>query len=206
MGRIIANRDWWLATALLLCVVSSITWYAWNQQRHYRNVLAVKPGVLYRSGQLTRKGLERVLYENNIATVVSLRGNVQQIHTNHDWEESLCFKNFVHFISIPLGSTEQRAHPSPGEAYQLIDSAAQQFLEIMSDPVTYPRPVLIHCLAGVHRTGVMSALFRMEIEGWSKERAIAEMRALGYSDFTSYDPLRDYLVNWQPGRKAFAGK
>lgn len=191
---------YWLSTSLIVCVVTSIAWYAWNQERHYRHVRVVKPGVLYRSGQLTKKGLERVLYENNIATVISLRGNAQGQPSTHHWEEAVCFKNFVHYVSIPLGSTEQRAHPSPGESFQLIDTAARQFLDIMTDPVTYPRPVLVHCLAGVHRTGVMAALFRIEKEGWTKERAIAEMRALGYDDFTSFDPLRDYLIHWKAKR------
>jgi tyrosine-protein phosphatase SIW14 len=200
MFRWTTSWRYWLSTMLLVGVVASIAWYAWNQEHHYRNVRVVKPGVLYRSGQLTKKGLERVLYENNIATVISLRGNTQGQPSTHAWEEAVCFKNFVHYVSIPLGSTEQRTHPSPGESFQLIDGAAKQFLDIMTDPVTYPRPVLVHCLAGVHRTGVMAALFRIEKEGWTRERAIAEMRALGYDDFTSYDPLRDYLLHWKVKR------
>ncbi len=190
---------WRYAFSLLLfsLVAGSIGWYVWNQERHYRNFLAVKEGVLYRSGQLSPKGLERVIYEYNIGTVVSLRGNTQG-KQNHsvEWEEKLCFKNFVHHVALPLGSTEQRAQESPGDSFKLVDNAAQQFLDIMSDPITYPRPILVHCLAGKHRTGMMCALFRIEKQGWTKEQAIAEMKALGYDDFTSYDPVRDYVVNW----------
>lgn len=193
---------WMLSLLLFLLVTSSIGWYAWNQQRHYRNFLTVKAGILYRSGQLSHKGLERVIYEYNIGTVVSLRGNTQgKQNSSVEWEEKLCFKNFVHHVALPLGSTEQRAQNSPGESYKLVESAAQQFLDIMSDPVTYPRPILVHCLAGKHRTGAMAALFRIEKQGWSKEQAIAEMKALGYDDFTSFDPVRDYVVNWSPRQK-----
>ena len=41
--------------------------------------------------------------------------------------------------------------------------------------------MLIHCFAGIHRTGVYCAVYRMDHDGWSNREAIAEMRALGYA-------------------------
>lgn len=200
MRLLVTRWQWCLSLFLTISVACSIGWYAWHQEKYYRNLVTVQPGILYRSGQMTPQGLERIIYEYNIGTVVNLRGSdTLKLSHSTDWEEKLCFKSFIYFVSIPLGSTELRDHSSPGESQQLIDQAAKRFLEIMADPVTYPRPVLVHCLAGVHRTGVMTALYRMEQQGWSKEHAIAEMKALGYHDFTSYDPLRDYLLDWQPG-------
>ena len=105
------------------------------------------------------------------------------------------------YVSIPFSSPENPNSLSPAETDQIIDQAVEKFLDILSDPVTYPRPVLIHCLAGVHRTGLMVALYRIEQQGWRKEQAIDEMRNLGYCDFTSYDPMRDYLFNWIPIRQ-----
>jgi tyrosine-protein phosphatase SIW14 len=198
MKHLTQRWRYYLGLSLLIAVACSITAYAFHQRRHYRNFLVVKPGVLYRSGQLSPKALERILYEHNIGTVISLRGNTQgQQNSSVEWEERLCFKNFVHHIALPLGSTEQRAQVSPGDSFKLVDTAARQFLQIMSDPVTYPRPVLVHCLAGIHRTGVMAALYRIEKQGWTKEQALAEMKALGYDDFIQYDPVRDYVVNWK---------
>ena len=41
-------------------------------------------------------------------------------------------------------------------------------------------PFLIHCMHGADRTGVMSAMFRMVEQGWSKAAALREMREGGY--------------------------
>ncbi|HMP15513.1 MAG TPA: tyrosine-protein phosphatase [Gemmatales bacterium] len=187
---------------LLVWVIFSISAYARFQNRNLRNFLVVDPGVLYRSGQLSAKGLAKILYEHNIGTVINLRGNSQgQQNASVIMEEEVCFKNFVQHVTLPLGSTEQRAQATAEEAHALVDKAAQQFLQILSDPITYPRPILVHCLAGIHRTGVMAALYRMEIQGWSKEHALAEMKALGYDNFVQYDPVRDYVVHWSPTPK-----
>lgn len=193
---------WLLSFFLLLGVLGSISGYAYYKNRSYRNLQTVKAGVMYRSGQLSPKVLERVIYEYNIGTVINLRG-ADPVHQNDSVlrEEQLCFRNFTQFVSIPLGSTEQRKPVSPGEAHELIEQAVQQFLDVLNDPVNYPRPILVHCLAGIHRTGVMIALYRMEHEGWTKEQALAEMRDQGYKELNQYDPLRDYVQAWTVKRK-----
>jgi tyrosine-protein phosphatase SIW14 len=189
-----------LALAFLCCL--TIAWYAYAQEKRYRNLHTVRPGVLYRSGQLTREGLERVLHELNIRTLVNLRArDAKRENDTTGWEADVCEKNFLHFVAIPLGSPEQPEKITRAQAERTIDNAVRLFLAVMDSPERYPRPVLVHCLGGVHRTGVMAAIYRMEYEGWSKEQALKEMQDLGYRDFKSYDPLRDYALNWTPLRE-----
>jgi protein tyrosine/serine phosphatase len=186
----------------------SIAWYSRSQERDYRNLHTVKEGVLYRCGQLTPKGLERALHELNIGTLVNLRArDAKRANDTTEWEAKLCEKNFLHFVAIPLGSPEQPDKVTRADAERIIEDSVRQFLAILDSPERYPRPILVHCLGGVHRTGVMVAIYRMEYEGWSKEKALAEMRDLGYRDFESYDPLRDYALNWTSlrERKAKSG-
>ena len=38
------------------------------------------------------------------------------------------------------------------------------------------RPVYVHCAGGRHRTGVMTAVYRMEQAGWTPDQAFAEMK------------------------------
>jgi arylsulfatase A-like enzyme len=54
-----------------------------------------------------------------------------------------------------------------------------RFLEATTEPAS--KPVFFHCLKGEDRTGVMAAIFRIQVQGWSEEMAIAEMKEFGFS-------------------------
>lgn len=76
--------------------------------------------------------------------------------------------------------------------------------------------VLIHCKHGTDRTGLMSAMYRVVIQGWSKEDALAEMtlggfgESKGFKDSVRYmmkadvDKLRTALANGDCSTSAFA--
>ena len=70
----------------------------------------------------------------------------------------------------------------------------------MDDAEAYP--VLIHCRAGLHRTGVMVGIYRMEYEGWTPREVIAEMKAKGYGEWNctaSNDYITQYVLTYKPG-------
>ena len=57
-------------------------------------------------------------------------------------------------------------------------------------------PLLIHCKAGLHRTGVLAAVYRMERQGWTPLQAyteaydsdwLTEVRKVGAENY--YPPL-----------------
>jgi protein tyrosine/serine phosphatase len=48
------------------------------------------------------------------------------------------------------------------------------FLQIVNDPAQ--QPVYVHCKGGRHRTGVMTAAYRMEKDGWTPDQAFQEMK------------------------------
>ena len=68
----------------------------------------------------------------------------------------------------------------------------------MDDPMT--KPVLVHCFAGIHRTGGYVALYRMEHNGWTADDAIAEMKSMGTIRTTFDDEIPNYLQAYKPGR------
>ena len=48
------------------------------------------------------------------------------------------------------------------------------FLQLVNDPAN--QPVYVHCAGGRHRTGVMTAVYRMTSDGWTADRAFKEMK------------------------------
>lgn len=59
-------------------------------------------------------------------------------------------------------------------------------------------PVLLHCLHGADRTGVVSALYRMAVQGWDKDRARQEMFHGGYGYHTVWRNIPAYLDRVDP--------
>jgi protein tyrosine phosphatase len=96
------------------------------------------------------------------------------------------------FLGPDLVSRKRVPHDRP--------PAIDRFLALMDDAETYP--VLLHCRAGLHRTGVMVAVFRMEYQGWSHEQAFEEMKANGFADWpctTANDYITQYIDTYQRG-------
>src|SRR6266566_546401 len=61
----------------------------------------------------------------------------------------------------------------PMSAWGLHNDRVLEALRIVADPQN--RPLLIHCQHGADRTGAIVVLYRVVVQGWSKERAIQEM-------------------------------
>ena len=66
-----------------------------------------------------------------------------------------------------------------------------RFLQIVGDPAR--RPVFVHCKHGSDRTGTLCAVYRIFIQGWSKEDAIEEMTRGGYGFHRTFDGLPEFL-------------
>jgi hypothetical protein len=66
-------------------------------------------------------------------------------------------------------------------------------MKILSDPAN--RPIVIHCQHGSDRTGAMMALYRIVVQGWTKDDAIREMNAGGYHHSSWFSNLDRYVAN-----------
>ena len=58
------------------------------------------------------------------------------------------------YVQIPMTT---RVVPTPVEI--------ATFMKVVNDPKS--QPVYVHCVGGRHRTGVMTAIYRMTISKWS---------------------------------------
>jgi hypothetical protein len=53
----------------------------------------------------------------------------------------------------------------------------------------------VHCREGVDRTGVMVAVYRVAIDGWSTDQAIDEMKAFHYR-YLLHPHLQSYVESF----------
>jgi tyrosine-protein phosphatase SIW14 len=76
------------------------------------------------------------------------------------------------------------------------EEGIKEFLRIMDDPANHP--VLVHCFAGIHRTGTMCAIYRMEYDRWTVDQSLAEMQAFGYDLADLHEHVEHYLRGYRP--------
>jgi protein tyrosine phosphatase (PTP) superfamily phosphohydrolase (DUF442 family) len=128
-----------------------------------KNMARMNAG-LYRGAQPDREGFQR-LREMGIRTVVNLRDR----HGEREEVEGLGMA----CVEIPMKAGLLDADPPR-------DDQVRRFFEVVLDPAR--APVYFHCAHGRDRTGTMAALYRIEVEGWTPEEAIEEMRAFGHPE------------------------
>jgi tyrosine-protein phosphatase SIW14 len=172
--------------------VTPVLALAWSADHHTRNFHTVRSGVLYRSGQLTPTGLGTLLRVYGIKTVVTLRGVRDPSRPYPDeWEKDLCAERGARHVRIaPRAWLADERGELPAE------DVVREFCAVMDDLTNYP--VLVHCFAGIHRTGVLCAVYRMDYEGWPADRAIAEMEEHGFEPGQSREVIEGYLRAFRP--------
>jgi len=132
---------------------------------------------LFRGAQPDEAGF-RALRELGVKTVVSFR----RFHDD-DHEDA---PPGIEVVLIPLKALVDSDPPT--------DDELRAFFDVVLDPAK--RPVYVHCAHGKDRTGTMCAVYRMEVDGWTPERAFEEMQAFGFHDM--YTDLERYVKGYKP--------
>lgn len=102
-----------------------------------------------------------------------------------DDEKGLVEAAGMKFVRIPLTTTEAPA-----------GMAITQFLALVTDPAN--QPVYVHCQGGRHRTGTMTAIYRMTQEGWTPARAYEEMKQYRFEGFPGHPELKRFVLGYRP--------
>lgn len=107
----------------------------------------------------------------------------------------LCLRKWHDDQGLATDLTQYRV---PMEASRLNDEEMFAALSIL---VRSEGPILVHCWHGADRTGAVVALYRMVVQRWPRERAIAELMETRYGHHANTFPnIREYLLQVDIGR------
>jgi protein tyrosine phosphatase (PTP) superfamily phosphohydrolase (DUF442 family) len=176
---------------------------------HEKRLREVSPGRFYRCGQLTADGFREVFQRYGIRTVINLQDEDPDPRLPLSFyreapaapESEVCRQSGVRYALISFDLPRRDRAPSEHPA------SIDEFLRILDDPASYP--VLLHCKAGLHRTGLLTAVYRMEYERWPVAEAMRELRANGFGDTaatSANDYVYAYLELYQPRWRRSAAK
>ncbi len=189
-----------LPVAIVATIVAIPLLHKVNRVRTVRNLRTVEQNIFYRSGQLSPEAFERVVHERNIRTVFSIRDSkFSGSEQSDEFEQTFCEETGRKFHRLPIPSWEWKDDRIPGE------ETVRLYLKLLGNAEETPRPMLIHCFAGEHRTGALVAIYRMEYSGWGNDDAIDEMTSVGNIRTTYAKSLTDYLSNYTPRNRPAGG-
>jgi protein tyrosine/serine phosphatase len=98
-------------------------------------------------------------------------------------EEVNAKKAGMQFVRIPMTT-----HESPGPA------TIAHFLALVNNPAN--QPVYVHCIGGRHRTGVMTAIYRITGEGWAPLQAFNEMKQYKFGADFLHQEFKDFVLGF----------
>ncbi len=131
----------------------------------------------YRGSQPTRGQFDE-LKKIGIKTIVDLRKDSIEGASQKARDAGL------RYVNIPL-TTKRPA----------TEDQTAQFLKLVNDPANWP--VFVHCKGGRHRTGEMTAIYRITHDGWSGEQAYDEMKKYDFEDSFFYPrSLKKYVFSY----------
>ena len=162
--------------APLAAPVRPNTWAASVSQSGVPNLFKVSP-ILYRGSQPSREGILQ-LRAMGVRTIVNLR--------SWDDDDDDVSGTGIGYVGIRF----HLLHPE--------DEDVVRFLKLVADPARCP--VFVHCMRGVDRTGTMIAIYRMAVEGWTKDEAIREMQLGGFGYDNAFPNLVKYLRELDVGQ------
>ena len=112
-----------------------------------------------------------------IKTVINLREDGDSM------EPSWVRNADMQYFNIPLSSRQ----PATNEQ-------TEHFLNLVNDPKNWP--VFVHCAGGRHRTGEMTAIYRITHDSWTADQAYQEMEQYDYYSIGGHGPLKDYVFEY----------
>lgn len=114
-----------------------------------------------------------------VGTVINLTDDDGQAN-----ERQLVEQAGMKYVHIPMNT-----HRPP------TSDELSRFLAVVNDSSS--GPVFVHCVGGKHRTGVMTAAYRMTNDGWTSEQAFREMKQYKFGLDFLHPEFKNYVMAFQ---------
>ncbi len=123
---------------------------------------------------------------------------------------ALGVKTIINLTSDDATANEKDMAAKAGLAYfqipmttRVVPTASQlsEFLKLVNDPKN--QPVYVHCVGGRHRTGVMTAAYRITHDKWTADQAFKEMKQYKFGADFLHPEFKQFVFAY-PGTLATA--
>lgn len=146
------------------------------------NLGIIVPNRFIRSGQPDTDDLKNILPQG-IKTIINLKRSVEK------FEQQLADEFGVELVHIRMSAD-----------YPPTEAQLENYFSVLDRKSSYP--IWMHCQGGADRTGIMTAIYRIEYQNWSKNSAILEM--IRYFHIPPIHPrLTTYIRNYQRRRGTY---
>jgi protein tyrosine/serine phosphatase len=139
----------------------------------------------YYRGEQPRGADYNQLAAIGVKTIIDLRDDPK------DYAKALTEQAGMKYINLPMSDKD---YPAP--------EVAARFLSLVNDESNWP--VYVHCAGGRHRTGAMTAVFRMTVQGWDANRAYEEMKDYDFYTRWGHKAMKKFVFDYfrdMSGRK-----
>ena len=117
------------------------------------------------------------LAEMGINTIVDLRDDAVKS------EKAMAEAAGMKYINIPMSGFKAPK-----------DEDMIAFVKIANDPAM--GNIFVHCAGGIHRAGVVGAIYRIEKYGWNYDKAMLEMKNYKFSVGLVHGALKSYVQSY----------
>jgi protein tyrosine/serine phosphatase len=114
-----------------------------------------------------------------VTTIIDLTDN------SREYEQPAAEAAGLRYVNIPM---TDKSYPSLDQI--------NEFMKVVNDPST--GKFFVHCAGGRHRTGVVGAVYRFNVDKWNLEQALDEMNKYDFGSGFGHGKQKSFVKDyWQ---------
>lgn len=159
------RRRWFIGACVCLVIAAGLIAERFKYHFWPKRFRVVEAGQIYRGGWQTPGMLGRIIERHDIQMVLNVACNPPELDAAGEGRIVRAHGVAWHKILMPGNGLA---------TFEQLDEAADD----LANPSN--RPIFVHCAAGVHRTNMALAAYRLKHCGWSLADVLVEMERFGF--------------------------